>query len=136
MPLQHEPVMAAPRPPPETAAPPPVNIDPFAPHDATDDTDDEPSTQALVHEDSRLGTQAGTPIEAFAGSSADQAAAAASFSASYHDEQDDDDDAALLTEHSGHHTTYDESLPLYTGPVPLAPSFFARPIATRAGSGR
>ena len=39
------------------------------------------------------------------------------------DEHDDDDDAALLTEHSGHHTTFDESAPVYTGPAPLAPSF-------------
>ena len=79
--------------------------------------------QALVQADSRHSTQAGTTTKAFAGSSADQAAAAAVFTASYHDEHDDDDDAALLTEHSGHHTMYDESQPLYTGPAPLTPSF-------------
>jgi predicted Zn finger-like uncharacterized protein len=119
MPLQHEPVMAAPK-------PKPVDVDLVARHEGitpAEDEDDARSTQALMHKDSLLSTQAGVPGEAFAESSADQAAAAASFTASYRDEHDDDDDAALLTEHSGHHTTFDESAPLYTGPAPLAPSF-------------
>ena len=119
MPLQQEPVAAAPK-------PPPVDVDVFTRHDrarAADDADEVSSTQALVHEDSRLGAPSGAPAEAFAASSADQAAAAASFTASYHDEHDDDDNAALLIEHSGHHTTFDESAPVYTGPAPLAPSF-------------
>jgi hypothetical protein len=78
-----------------------------------------------VHEDSRPGTRAGVPAEAYAESSAEQAAAAASFTATYRDERDDDgdDDAALLIEHSGHHTTFEESAPVFTGPAPLAPSF-------------
>jgi predicted Zn finger-like uncharacterized protein len=123
MPLQQEPVMAAPKPPPVAVAPPPpppADIESFAYYDdasTADDADDEPSTQALVHADPLHSKQAG------AESSADQAAAAASFRASYHGERDDDDDAALLTEHSGHHTTFDESAPIYTGPAPLAPSF-------------
>jgi predicted Zn finger-like uncharacterized protein len=126
MPLQQEPVMAAPKPPPVAAAPAPADMASFAYyHDAgaADGADDGPSTQALMPTDSQRDTRAGMTAAPFAGSSADQAAAAASFTASHHDEQDDDDDAALLTEHSGHHTTYEESLPLYTGPAPLAPSF-------------
>jgi predicted Zn finger-like uncharacterized protein len=108
MPLQQEPVAAA-------AKPAPADIDVFAMRagmDTADDTDEAPSTQALVHEDSLLGPQSGLP-----------AAAAASVTASYQLDHDDDDDAALLTEHSGHHTTFDESAPIYTGPAPLAPSF-------------
>lgn len=123
MPLQQEPAAAA-------AEPAPADSDVFAMHGGMDpdvDTDEAPSTQALVHDDSQLGPQSGPRAAAFAGStSADQAAAAASFTASYqldHDDDDDDDDAALLTEHSGHHTTFDESAPIYTGPAPLAPSF-------------
>jgi len=123
MPLQQEPVMAAPKPPPVAAVPPPAQIDPFAHHDAADLADDEASTQALVHGDSAFGVRGSTHIETMDEPIADQAAATASFTTSYHDEYDDDDDAALLTEHSGHHTTYEESLPLYTGPVPLTPSF-------------
>jgi predicted Zn finger-like uncharacterized protein len=126
MPLQQEPVMAASKPLSVVAAPPPSDVDSFAYYgdaDAADDVEDEPSTRALLHADPVHSTQAGTAVEASADSSADQAAAAASFTASYHDERDDDDDAALLTEHSGHHTTFDESAPVYTGPAPLAPSF-------------
>ncbi len=119
MPLQQELVAAAPK-------PPPVDVDVFTRHDrarAADDADEVSSTQALVHEDSRLGAPSGAPAEPLAASSADQAAAAASFTAAYDDEHDDDDNAALLIEHSGHHTTFDESAPVYTGPAPLAPSF-------------
>jgi hypothetical protein len=71
--------------------------------------------------DSLRSPPAAAPAAPFAASSADQAAAAASFTAAYDDERDDD--AALLTEHSGHHTMFDESAPVYTGPAPLAPSF-------------
>jgi predicted Zn finger-like uncharacterized protein len=127
MPLQQEPVEPAPRPPPVAVAlPPPAHVDSFADYgDAgtADDADDEPPAQAPVHAEPPHSPQTVAPTEGFAGSSADQAAAAASFTASYHHEHDDDDDAALLTEHSGHHTTFDESAPIYTGPAPLAPSF-------------
>ena len=126
MPLQQEPVMAAPKPPPVAATRTPSDVDAFAYYGdagAADDMDDEPSAQVLLHADPGHGTQASAPVETFTESSADQAAAAASFTASYHDQRDDDDDAALLTEHSGHHTTFDESAPVYTGPAPLAPSF-------------
>jgi predicted Zn finger-like uncharacterized protein len=114
MPLQQEPVAAASR-------PPPVDVDV---HALQDDAHGAASTQALLPEEPPLNPQPGAPSAAFARSSADEAAAAASFTAAYQDEHDDDDDAALLlAEHSGHHTTFDESAPLYTGPAPLAPSF-------------
>ena len=119
MPLEQEPVAAAPK-------PLPVDVDVFARHDsahAADDADEAPSTQALTQDDSRPGAPARAPAEPLASSRADQAAAAASFTAAYDDEHDDDDNAALLIEHSGHHTTFDESAPVYTGPAPLAPSF-------------
>jgi predicted Zn finger-like uncharacterized protein len=126
MPLQQEPVMAAPKPLPVVAAPPPSDVDSFAYYgdaSAADDVEEEPSAHVLLHARPAHGDQAGTAVGASADTSADQAAAAASFTASYHDDRDDDDDAALLTEHSGHHTTFDESAPVYTGPAPLAPSF-------------
>jgi predicted Zn finger-like uncharacterized protein len=117
MPLQPEPLMAA-------AKPAPVDVDLVARHEGkTVAEDDARSMQASMNEESLLSTQAGLPTEAFAESSADRAAAAASFTASYRDDHDNDDDAALLIEHSGHHTTFDESAPLYTGPAPLTPSF-------------
>jgi predicted Zn finger-like uncharacterized protein len=122
MPLQQEPVMAAPR-------PPPVEVEPVVmTEDDTSAADDGDTADRARHEmpgpaDLPRAPRADTPMGALAGSSADRAAAAAAFSASFHDAHDDDDEAALLIEHSGHHTTFDESTPVYTGPAPLAPSF-------------
>jgi predicted Zn finger-like uncharacterized protein len=110
---------------PSPSPAPPADADSFAYYSdasAADDVDEEPLTQPLVR-DSLRHAKTDLPIEPLAASSADQAAAAASFTAAYGNERDDDDDAALLTEHSGHHTTFDESAPVYTGPAPLAPSF-------------
>lgn len=128
MPLQQEPAPAAPKPAPKPPTPPPSPPPPpstdadsfgyFTDAAPVDDGDDTLSTQALLPEDPPA---AGLAVAATA-SRADQAAAAAVFTATYQDERDDDD-AALLTEHSGHHTTFDESAPVYTGPAPLAPSF-------------
>jgi predicted Zn finger-like uncharacterized protein len=112
---------------PETAAPkpPPIDIDVFTRHRdnvpaADNDANQAPLTAAPVHDESRLDTTAAAPKAVW---SADEAAAAAAFTAAHDDEQDDDDNAALLIENSGHHTTFDESAPVYTGPAPLAPSF-------------
>ncbi len=124
MPLQQEP--AAPKPTLQAPAPPPLAVGSNADDELVDESDLEPSTPAPVQDDALRGEAAGVPIAAYAGSDADQAAAAASFSASYdhvRDADDDDDDAALLTEHSGSHTTFDESVPAFTGPTPLTPSF-------------
>jgi predicted Zn finger-like uncharacterized protein len=115
MPLEPPPG-AAPKPkPPIAMVPPPADADAVAYfHDASaaDEALPAPAYAAVD-----------APPRDFAASSADQAAAAASFTATYRDQRDEDDDAALLTEHSGHHTTFDESAPVYTGPAPLAPSF-------------
>jgi predicted Zn finger-like uncharacterized protein len=93
-------------------------------HDDDDDVSAADEAPVLLRADPPARGQVDVPLGDFAASSADQAASAASFTASYHDPHDDDDDAAaLLTEHSGHHTTFDESAPVYTGPAPLAPSF-------------
>ncbi len=126
MPLQQEPVVSAPQPAlASPVPPPPADEDSFdddidtVPPDDTDDTDDiGPPTRAPLADD-----DAPPVAVAAAASGAEQAAAAAVFTATYHDEHDDDDAAALLTEHSGHHTMFDESTPVYTGPAPLAPSF-------------
>jgi predicted Zn finger-like uncharacterized protein len=127
MPLEPPPG-AAPKPkPPIAMAPPPADASSagyFHDDDDADDAsaaDEAPLAPTLVRADPPA--RADAPPADFAASSADQAAAAAAFTATRHDERDEDDDAALLTEHSGHHTTFDESAPLYTGPAPLAPSF-------------
>jgi predicted Zn finger-like uncharacterized protein len=126
MPLQQEP--AAPKPAVQAPAPPPVAVGSNADEELADEPDLEPSTPAPVQDDALPGDAADLPLAAYAESNADQVAAAASFSASYDhaleaDDDDDDDDAALLTEHSGSHTTFDESVPAFTGPTPLTPSF-------------
>jgi predicted Zn finger-like uncharacterized protein len=127
MPLEPPPG-AAPKPkPPIAAAPPPAAAGSVAYfHDDDDDDDDASAAHeappAPVRAEPPARAQVNGPLADFAESSADQAAAAASFTAIHHDENDDDD-AALLTEHSGHHTMFDESAPQYTGPAPLAPSF-------------
>ena len=129
MPLHQEPIIAAPRPPPVAAVAPPANVAPVV--ISEDDASaaghggnaDSARHEVQAHADQPRGPQADPPIGALTGSTADRAAAAASFSASFHEAHDDDDDAALLIEHSGHHTTFDESTPVYTGPAPLAPSF-------------
>jgi predicted Zn finger-like uncharacterized protein len=127
MPLEPPPG-AAPKPkPPIAMTPPPADAGSAAYfHDDVED-DDAPAADAkpLAAEraESPAHALADEPLGEFAASSAYQAAAAASFTATYRDERDDDDDAALLTEHSGHHTVFDESAPVYTGAAPLAPSF-------------
>ncbi len=129
MPLQQEPIVAAPRPPPVAALTAPADVESvIITEDDTSAADDGDNAHGAhnelrAHVDLPLDPGADAPIGALAGSSADRAAAAAAFSASFHDAHDDDDDAALLIEHSGHHTTFDESTPVYTGPAPLAPSF-------------
>jgi predicted Zn finger-like uncharacterized protein len=128
MPLEPPPGAALKPKPPIATAPPPADVGAVAYfHDDDDDVstaDEAPPAPALVRADPPARVLVDVPLGDFTASSADQAAAAASFTASYHDPHDDDDDAAaLLTEHSGHHTTFDESAPIYTGPAPLAPSF-------------
>jgi predicted Zn finger-like uncharacterized protein len=122
MPLQHAPPAPAPAPPP-AAMPAAAAIAPRA-GDAdawdVDDDEEEALTPGLLQEDASPGATSESHPATRAELSADEAAAAATFTASQHD---DDADAALLTEHSGHHTTFDESQPIYTGPAPLAPSF-------------
>jgi predicted Zn finger-like uncharacterized protein len=126
MPLEPPPG-AAPKPRPPIAMAPPADVGAVAYfHDDTDDdeasaADEAPLASVPARAEPPL--RAVAPPDDFAASSADQAAAAASFTATRHDERNEDDDAALLTEHSGHHTTFDESAPVYTGPAPLAPSF-------------
>ncbi len=103
----------------------PADVDAFAYYDdapLADDADEE-APAPLSGRDAPRSTAADLPAAPPGVSSAEQAAAGASFTAAYDDERNDDDDAALLTEHSGHHTTFDESAPVYTGPAPLAPSF-------------
>ncbi len=127
MPLDPPPGAAPkPLPPIALAQPrPPADVDAFAYYDdaALADDADEEAPAPLLGPDARRSTAADLPAAPLGGSSADHAAAAASFTAAYDDQRNDDDDAALLTEHSGHHTTFDESAPVYTGPAPLAPSF-------------
>jgi predicted Zn finger-like uncharacterized protein len=120
MPLEPPPG-AAPKPKPPIAMAPPADADAVAYFHEDDGDDDASAADEAPPAQARAAVDA--PLADFAASSAEQAAAAASFTATYRDERDDDDDAALLTEHSGHHTTFDESAPVYTGPAPLAPSF-------------
>jgi predicted Zn finger-like uncharacterized protein len=126
MPLEPPPG-AAPKPRPPIAMAPPADADAVAYfHDDTDDDEASAANEApLTTAPSRadLPARASLATADSTASSGNEAAAAASFTATRHDERDEDDDAALLTEHSGHHTTFDESAPLYTGPAPLAPSF-------------
>jgi predicted Zn finger-like uncharacterized protein len=122
---------AAPKPkPPIAMDPPPADTGSVGYfHDDDDDDDDASAADEALpmpppeRADPPARAAVDLPLGGFAASSADQAAAAASFTATYRDERDDEDDAALLTEHSGHHTTFEESAPVYTGPAPLAPSF-------------
>ncbi len=127
MPLEPPPG-AAPKPkPPIAMTPPPAAAGSAAYfHDDADDDDASAAEEALLAPAPLRAdppARADAPLDDFAASSADRAAAAASFTATRHDGRDEDDAAALLTEHSGHHTTFDESAPVYTGPAPLAPSF-------------
>ncbi len=125
MPLEPPPG-AAPKPkPPIASAPPPADAgsaDYFHADADAGATDEAPTP---VRASMAARAQVDVPLGESAESSAERAAAAASFTASYDNDRDDDDDddAAQLTEHSGHHTTFDESAPVYTGPAPLAPSF-------------
>jgi predicted Zn finger-like uncharacterized protein len=125
MPLEPPPGAAPkPKPPIAMAPPPPAGAGSGGYfHDDADDDDASAADEAPTLLRADPPARADAPPVDFTPSSADQAAAAASFTATRHDERDEDDDAALLTEHSGHHTTFDESAPVYTGPAPLAPSF-------------